>query len=64
MELVDNWGYVDFIGLTGVQFLGANGEPIDTNGVIVRCSTGEYSLSNNVCTRGRLEPQTSTSPSK
>ncbi|KAH7714252.1 Protein K04F10.2 [Aphelenchoides avenae] len=39
MELASNWGCPDVIGLTGIQFLGADGEPIAASGCQVRCSS-------------------------
>ncbi|CAD5211495.1 unnamed protein product [Bursaphelenchus xylophilus] len=41
MELLGNWGFPDAIGLTGIQFLGKDGEPLDTANCTVRCSGEE-----------------------
>lgn len=41
MELVANWGLADAIGLTGVQFLGRDGEPLQQPQCSVQSSVEE-----------------------
>uniref|UniRef100_A0A0K0ECN5 KATNIP domain-containing protein n=1 Tax=Strongyloides stercoralis TaxID=6248 RepID=A0A0K0ECN5_STRER len=41
LELLNNWGCQEFIGLTGLQFLGENGKAIDTSEYTIKCSTGD-----------------------
>ncbi|KAI1708264.1 Protein KATNIP like protein [Ditylenchus destructor] len=48
MELSANWGAPDLIGLTGIQFLGPNSQPIPTDNCIVRCSTESGSNANTL----------------
>uniref|UniRef100_A0A914EGU0 KATNIP domain-containing protein n=1 Tax=Acrobeloides nanus TaxID=290746 RepID=A0A914EGU0_9BILA len=40
MELRANWGSPDLVGMTGIEFLGKNGEPISTDGCVIRISDG------------------------
>ena len=41
MSLVSNWGHQELIGLTGVQFLGKDGEPINLEGVTIKLCNGD-----------------------
>ncbi|CAD5207049.1 unnamed protein product [Bursaphelenchus okinawaensis] len=43
LELTANWGFPDAIGLTGIQFLGKDGEPLDNLDCTVRCSNDDES---------------------
>lgn len=45
MELLANWGAPDTIGLTGIQFLGANSEPICAECCVIRYSGDQTSTS-------------------
>ena len=48
MSLVSNWGHQEFIGLTGVQFLGKDGEPINLEGVIIKLCNGDPETNSNL----------------
>uniref|UniRef100_A0A7E4VNG0 DUF4457 domain-containing protein n=1 Tax=Panagrellus redivivus TaxID=6233 RepID=A0A7E4VNG0_PANRE len=41
VELKANWGHHGLIGLTGIQFLGPDGEPVHSDEVTVKLSHGE-----------------------
>lgn len=48
MSLVSNWGHQEFIGLTGVQFLGRDGEPINLEGVTIKLCNGNAEANANL----------------
>ncbi|KAE9554629.1 hypothetical protein FO519_002189 [Halicephalobus sp. NKZ332] len=48
MSLVSNWGHQDSIGLTGVQFLGKDGEPINLEGITIKLCSGDSEASSNL----------------
>lgn len=47
MELTANWGNLDFIGLTSIQFLGPNSELISMKNCTIQCYLTNSKITTN-----------------
>ncbi|CEF66327.1 Domain of unknown function DUF4457 domain-containing protein [Strongyloides ratti] len=54
LELLSNWGCQEFIGLTGLQFLGENGKAIDTSEYVIKSSAGDDESIQNLLNKKNL----------